>query len=96
MASPVRELRTLGVVLEEEPDFIQIEPPALAAPPLPARRTGVSKRIAMCFWHAGLDAAGLQILDPTCLANTYANYWRDRQRCRPGVRHSAGAHSPFE
>jgi len=46
MASPVRGLRTLGVVLEEGPDFIQIEPPALAAPPPSARRTSVSKRIA--------------------------------------------------
>jgi 3-phosphoshikimate 1-carboxyvinyltransferase len=86
IASPARELRKLGVVLEEGPDFIRIEPLGAAAS---ARQTPVEietyhdHRIAMSFGVLGSLLPGLVILDPGCVAKTYPNYWRDWERCRP-------------
>jgi len=86
IASPVRELRKLGVVAEEGPDFVHIEPLGEAAR---ARRTTVDietyhdHRIAMSFGVLGSLLPGLRILNPGCVAKTYPNYWRDWARCRP-------------
>jgi 3-phosphoshikimate 1-carboxyvinyltransferase len=86
IASPVRELRKLGVVAEEGPDFVQIEPLSDAAR---ARTSPVEietyhdHRIAMSFGVLGSLLPGLRILNPGCVAKTYPNYWRDWERCRP-------------
>jgi 3-phosphoshikimate 1-carboxyvinyltransferase len=86
IASPVRELRKLGVVAEEGPDFVRIEPLGEAAR---ARRHSVEietyhdHRIAMSFGVLGSLLPGLRILNPGCVAKTYPNYWRDWERCRP-------------
>jgi 3-phosphoshikimate 1-carboxyvinyltransferase len=85
IAAPTRELRKLGVEVEEGPDYMVIQPLNEAAK---ARRSVVDietyhdHRIAMCFGVLGSRLPGLRILDPGCVAKTYPNYWRDWQRAR--------------
>ena len=85
IAAPARELRKLGISVEEGPDFIRIEPlPASAR----SRQGTVDietyhdHRIAMSFGVLGSKLPGLRILDPGCVAKTYPNYWKDWERCR--------------
>jgi 3-phosphoshikimate 1-carboxyvinyltransferase len=86
IAAPARELRKLGVSLEEGPDYIVIEP---LGPAALERRAPVDietyhdHRIAMSFGVLGSKLPGLRILDPGCVAKTYPQYWRDWDRCRP-------------
>ncbi len=83
IAAPTRELRKLGVGVEEGPDYMVIQPLDDAAK---ARRSVVDietyhdHRIAMSFGVLGSRLPGLRILDPGCVAKTYPNYWRDWQR----------------
>jgi 3-phosphoshikimate 1-carboxyvinyltransferase len=90
IAAPARELRKLGVSLEEGPDYMVIEPLDPAA--LAAARTRHQPvdietyhdhRIAMSFGVLGSKLPGLRILDPGCVAKTYPKYWQDWDRCRP-------------
>jgi 3-phosphoshikimate 1-carboxyvinyltransferase len=86
IAAPARELRKLGVQLEEGPDYMVIEPLSSDAR---SRRSTVDietyhdHRIAMSFGVLGSKLSGLRILDPGCVAKTYPKYWRDWERCRP-------------
>jgi 3-phosphoshikimate 1-carboxyvinyltransferase len=94
IAAPTRELRKLGIVVEEGPDFMVIEP--LSAAALSSRdgaRRGVvdietyhDHRIAMSFGVLGSRVPGLRILDPGCVAKTYPNFWKDWQRARNAPR----------
>jgi len=80
IAAPTRELRKLGVAVEEGPDWMRIEPLAQsrgAAPKVVEIETYHDHRIAMCFGVLGSLLPGLRILDPGCVAKTYPNYWRD-------------------
>jgi 3-phosphoshikimate 1-carboxyvinyltransferase len=94
IAAPTRELRKLGVGVEEGPDFMVIEPLDVAArrPETPARppvveiETYHDHRIAMSFGVLGSKLPGLRILDPGCVAKTYPNYWRDWQLARSATR----------
>jgi 3-phosphoshikimate 1-carboxyvinyltransferase len=89
IAAPTRELRKLGVTVEEGPDYMVIQP--LLAP-RNARveiETYHDHRIAMSFGVLGSRLPGLRILDPGCVAKTYPNYWKDWARARAVVR-SAG------
>lgn len=89
IAAPTREMRKLGITVEEGPDWMRIEP-------LPRSRAATGKvveietyhdhRIAMCFGVLGSLLPGLRILDPGCVAKTYPNYWRDWQRARAATR----------
>ena len=85
IAAPTRELRKLGVAVEEGPDYMVIQPLSESAK---ARRGMVEietyhdHRIAMSFGVLGSRLPGLRILDPGCVAKTYPNYWRDWQRMR--------------
>jgi len=85
IAAPTRELRKLGVAVEEGPDFMLIAPLDDAAK---TRRQVVEietyhdHRIAMSFGVLGSRLPGLRILDPGCVAKTYPNYWNDWQRAR--------------
>jgi 3-phosphoshikimate 1-carboxyvinyltransferase len=89
LAAPTRELRKLGVSVEEGPDFMVIEPLAAGTK---ARREVVEietyhdHRIAMSFGVLGSRLPGLRILDPGCVAKTYPNYWIDWQRARAAPR----------
>lgn len=86
IAAPTRELRKLGVEVEEGPDYMVIQPLDESALSAAARRVDIETyhdhRIAMCFGVLGSRLPGLRILDPGCVAKTYPNYWRDWQRAR--------------
>jgi 3-phosphoshikimate 1-carboxyvinyltransferase len=85
IAAPTRELRKLGVEVEEGPDYMVIQPLCSRAA---ERRASIDietyhdHRIAMSFGVLGSRLSGLRILDPGCVAKTYPNYWRDWQRAR--------------
>jgi 3-phosphoshikimate 1-carboxyvinyltransferase len=93
IAAPTRELRKLGVSVEEGPDYMVIEPLGDGEE---ARRAKTSTsveietyhdhRIAMSFGVLGSRLAGMRILDPGCVAKTYPNYWQDWQRARTAPR----------
>jgi 3-phosphoshikimate 1-carboxyvinyltransferase len=83
IAAPTRELRKLGVTVEEGADYMVIDPlPAGTIPPVVEIETYHDHRIAMSFGVLGSRLPGLRILDPGCVAKTYPNYWRDWQRAR--------------
>ena len=85
IAAPTRELRKLGVTVEEGPDWMRIEPlpqSRAAVPAVVEIETYHDHRIAMCFGVLGSLLPGLRILDPGCVAKTYPNYWRDWERAR--------------
>jgi len=93
IAAPTRELRKLGVTVEEGPDYMVIEP--LAAKPDSRPRvveieTYHDHRIAMSFGVLGSRLPGLRILDPGCVAKTYPNYWKDWQRAAAAPRIASG------
>jgi len=89
IAAPTRELRKLGIEVEEGPDYMVIQP---LGEPAKARRAVVDietyhdHRIAMSFGVLGSRLPGLRILDPGCVAKTYPNYWRDWERARAAPR----------
>jgi 3-phosphoshikimate 1-carboxyvinyltransferase len=89
IAAPTRELRKLGVGVEEGADFMVIQP---LTPAAKARREVVEietyhdHRIAMSFGVLGSRLPGLRILDPGCVAKTYPNFWKDWQRARNATR----------
>jgi len=83
IAAPTRELRKLGVTVEEGPDYMVIEPLAPgsnARPKVVEIETYHDHRIAMSFGVLGSRLPGLRILDPGCVAKTYPNYWKDWSR----------------
>jgi 3-phosphoshikimate 1-carboxyvinyltransferase len=83
IAAPTRELRKLGVDVEEGPDYMVIQP--LRSKPstqVVQIETYHDHRIAMSFGVLGSRLPGLRIQDPGCVAKTYPNYWRDWQRAR--------------
>jgi 3-phosphoshikimate 1-carboxyvinyltransferase len=85
IAAPTRELRKLGIKVEEGADFMVIQPldsGAKTPPGVVEIETYHDHRIAMCFGVLGSKLPGLRILDPGCVAKTYPNYWRDWQRAR--------------
>jgi 3-phosphoshikimate 1-carboxyvinyltransferase len=93
IAAPTRELRKLGVTVEEGPDYMVIQPLAAgAARPANSSKESVEietyhdHRIAMSFGVLGSRLPGLLILDPGCVAKTYPNYWRDWERARTAPR----------
>jgi len=92
IAAPTRELRKLGVTVEEGPDFMVIQPlhPVTErADSVPTRveiDTYHDHRIAMSFGVLGSRLPGLRILDPGCVTKTYPNYWKDWQRARAAPR----------
>ena len=89
IAAPTRELRKLGVAVEEGPDYMVIEPLTADSS---ARREVVEietyhdHRIAMSFGVLGSRLPGLRILDPGCVAKTYPNFWKDWQLARSAQR----------
>jgi 3-phosphoshikimate 1-carboxyvinyltransferase len=89
IAAPTRELRKLGVTVEEGPDYMVIEPLATNSPARPKVveiETYHDHRIAMSFGVLGSRLPGLRILDPGCVAKTYPNYWKDWQRASAAPR----------
>jgi 3-phosphoshikimate 1-carboxyvinyltransferase len=88
IAAPTRELRKLGVTVEEGPDYMVIEPLRgdVARPEVVEIETYHDHRIAMSFGVLGSRLPGLRILDPGCVAKTYPNYWKDWHSARAAPR----------
>jgi 3-phosphoshikimate 1-carboxyvinyltransferase len=94
IAAPTRELRKLGIEVEEGPDYMVIQPLSAAAKtthagairPVVEIETYHDHRIAMSFGVLGSVMPGLRILDPGCVAKTYPQYWRDWQLARSAPR----------
>lgn len=78
IAAMATELRKLGAIVDEGPDFIRIAPPATLAQWKPASiHTYDDHRVAMCFSLAAFNPAGLpvRIEDPKCVAKTFPDYF---------------------
>jgi 3-phosphoshikimate 1-carboxyvinyltransferase len=92
IAAPTRELRKLGVEVEEGADFMVIQPLAGSRRPtadVVDIETYHDHRIAMSFGVLGSRLTGLRIMDPGCVAKTYPNYWKDWQLARAAPRRAA-------
>ena len=75
IACPVRELRKAGVDVEEGPDWVRVQP---ASTPRPARfETYDDHRMAMSLAVFASKVGGCAVLDPGCVAKTYADFWED-------------------
>ena len=75
IACPARELRKAGVDVEEGPDWVRIQP---ASAPRPAQfETYDDHRMAMSLAVFASQVGGCAILDPGCVAKTYADFWED-------------------
>ncbi len=83
VAALARELRKLGAVVTEGPDFLEIRPSALRGAEI---ETYNDHRMAMSFTVAGLRLPGVSIRDPACVAKSFPSFWQelDRLRSRAG------------
>ncbi|MGI4812643.1 MAG: 3-phosphoshikimate 1-carboxyvinyltransferase [Janthinobacterium lividum] len=79
IAAMACELRKLGAVVEEGPDFLAIVPPAQL-------RAGAvidtydDHRMAMCFSLASLGGVAVTIRDPACVGKTFPDYFERFQQ----------------
>ena len=75
LAAMAAELRKLGALVDEGPDFLRITPPADWKPA--TIHTYDDHRIAMCFSLAAFNpaAAPVRIEDPKCVAKTFPDYF---------------------
>jgi 3-phosphoshikimate 1-carboxyvinyltransferase len=76
------ELRKLGARVDEQPDGLVIDPPALHQLHGASIATYNDHRMAMSFALAGLRIPGVTILDPGCVAKTYPGFWTDLEQLR--------------
>jgi 3-phosphoshikimate 1-carboxyvinyltransferase len=74
LAATVAELRRLGQVVSEGPDFMKIEPRPLTPAVVQSYK---DHRMAMSFAILGTAKDGVSIEDPACVAKTYPEFWRD-------------------
>ncbi|KWT66053.1 MULTISPECIES: bifunctional 3-phosphoshikimate 1-carboxyvinyltransferase/cytidylate kinase [unclassified Variovorax] len=72
-----RELRKLGAVVEDGPDFLRVHPLRAADWRAASIRTYDDHRVAMCFSLAAFNPSGLpvRILEPHCVAKTFPDYF---------------------
>ena len=78
IAAMACELRKLGAMVQEGPDFLKITPPHQAGEwKAAAIHTYDDHRMAMCFSLAAFNPARLpvRILDPKCVAKTFPDYF---------------------
>lgn len=75
LAAMATELRKLGAMVEEGPDFIHVTPPARWLPG--TIHTYDDHRVAMCFSLAAFNREGVpvRIEDPKCVAKTFPDYF---------------------
>ncbi|HAO99871.1 MAG TPA: 3-phosphoshikimate 1-carboxyvinyltransferase [Fibrobacteres bacterium] len=69
------ELRKVGAMVEEGPDWISIEPPQKLFPA--EIDTYEDHRMAMCFSLVSLGGIPITIRDPGCVRKTYPGYFDD-------------------
>jgi 3-phosphoshikimate 1-carboxyvinyltransferase len=77
IAAMAAELRKLGAVVEEGPDYLRVTPIVRHDWKAASIRTYDDHRIAMCFSLAAFNPAQLpvRILDPKCVAKTFPDYF---------------------
>ena len=81
LAALQTELRKLGAtVIIDSDETLQITPPKTITPA--AIETYNDHRMAMSFAVAATRAAGVEILDPTCVNKTYPGFFDDLERLR--------------
>jgi len=68
------ELRKLGAIVVEGPDYMKITPPAKLKPGV-AIDTYDDHRVAMCFSLVALGGVPVTINDPECVAKTFPEYF---------------------
>jgi len=78
LAAMATELRKLGAVVDEGPDYLRVSPPAEIQ--AAAIDTYDDHRMAMCFSLASLDGVTrrgntIRINDPKCVAKTFPDYF---------------------
>ncbi len=78
LAAMATELRKLGALVDEGPDYLRVTPPIALDPA--AIDTYDDHRMAMCFSLASLDGAlragtAVRINDPKCVAKTFPDYF---------------------
>jgi 3-phosphoshikimate 1-carboxyvinyltransferase len=75
LSAMATELRKLGAMVEEGPDYLKVTPPAAWRPA--SIHTYDDHRIAMCFSLAAFNPAKLavRIEDPKCVAKTFPDYF---------------------
>ena len=80
IAVMARELRKLGVAIDEHPDGLSIRGGKVLASA--AIDPESDHRVAMAFALAGLLAPGITIEDPHCVAKSYPTFWEDLDKVR--------------
>ncbi len=73
------ELRKLGAKVDEHEDGMTIHPPVDGIQPA-TLETYHDHRMAMSFALTGLRASGVKILDPSCTAKTYPEFFADLEK----------------
>ncbi|MDB5105199.1 MAG: 5-enolpyruvylshikimate-3-phosphate synthase [Fibrobacteres bacterium] len=73
IAAMAAELRKVGAVVDEGPDWIRVEPPARLT--TAAIDTYNDHRMAMCFSLVSLGGVPITINDPGCVRKTYPGYF---------------------
>ncbi|MGZ5124647.1 MAG: 3-phosphoshikimate 1-carboxyvinyltransferase [Burkholderiales bacterium] len=74
LAAMANELRKLGAMVEEGPDYLRITPPATLTPHAEID-TYDDHRIAMSFALATLGGVPLRINEPECVRKTFPDYF---------------------
>ncbi|EYC51883.1 3-phosphoshikimate 1-carboxyvinyltransferase [Hylemonella gracilis str. Niagara R] len=77
IAAMATELRKLGAMVEEGPDYIRVTPPRAQGWKAATIHTYDDHRVAMCFSLAAFNPSHLpvRILDPKCVAKTFPDYF---------------------
>jgi len=75
LAAMATELRKIGAIVEEGPDYLVIDPPAQTIHA--AIDTYNDHRMAMCFSLLALAPASVTINDPGCVAKTFPRYFEE-------------------
>lgn len=78
IAAMATELRKVGAIVEEGPDYLKVTPPSVIGPA--TIDTYDDHRMAMCFSLVSLDGAARQgatmrINDPKCVGKTFPEYF---------------------
>jgi 3-phosphoshikimate 1-carboxyvinyltransferase len=73
------ELRRIGAVVEEFPDGLRIHPQPLHGAEI---ETYNDHRMAMSFALVGLRVPGIVIKNPSCVAKTYPDFFKDLEKLR--------------
>jgi 3-phosphoshikimate 1-carboxyvinyltransferase len=82
LTATVAELRRLGQEVEEGPDWLRIQPRPLTPAIVQSYK---DHRMAMSFAILGAARPGVSIEDPSCVAKTYPEFWRDLAATYPSA-----------